>query len=380
MSSHLASSLIFLYFLTGLYGTYAMNLAVLSVAGAIGLFFLVSGAINGLTHLSTSAPRKYALLLLTGIILSTGFLISCIYNTKTDPGFSLLILANFGMTYALLRWQMSPVYAFIPFLGAAGYFLFAIVSGIGANAALAFSDASRNAVSIIMINTCTLFYISLMQRGKRLSVIPALLTAIISVWSMSRTGAVASIILLLGIMSANRANRKKYVLSSIAVVLVAGAMLLSFAPAREKIMEHFSSSDGSIKYLTVSDYAARQSMLERYVDMMNFETFIIGKYLKNTEMYDPHNSFITAHALMGIHAFFLFALILVGLVRTFFTNRVLFTLLFVLSIRAYTDSFYFFGIYEFILFYLVISAFTWERPEEAEESRPIENMETALTR
>lgn len=332
-----------LYFGTGIVGAYANSNEIIAAGISFGLAILMMAMLRTLHH-GFRVERQFAVLLLLLVVILTGFSASSVYHLKFDVGFFLYILASCGAVYAIIVFPIGTLSTTLFVSAASIFFLYNLAQNTDLNEVLGFSQSSRNGISIIMINVTVLYYMMRLKAGKRVNFVPALITFIISSWTLSRSGILSSFLLLTGILYLS--SRKLFI--SLLIIAVGAFIFLIDINALLLSMTYFER----LQDLTDPD---RQNMMRNYFDNINAGTFLFGYYLRNTAMYNPHNSYIQLHSLIGAWAFLVIGIILTALWKALIRNRYYFVLLLTVLLRSATDTVMFFDIYDFILYYLVIT-------------------------
>ena len=100
-------------------------------------------------------------------------------------------------------------------------------------------------------------------------------------------------------------------------------------------------------------------LLVGYLANIDFYTLLIGFNYENLSIIqhlsmNPHNSFIRFHYLTGIFAIYIYYKLCRILIKYLISNRLLLVVLSVLLLRGWTDSLYFFSMYDFVIYYILI--------------------------
>jgi len=270
---------------------------------------------------------------------------------------TLMFLFNGLIAYTLLQHKLNYRVFYISYLIIFCSILVRLNNGVDPNKI--FVNASRNMVSFnVFVNLVLLHYIEYIN-NRRLSFIPVVLMVIISVMSIGRSGIVSALIYLLFIMyyyfRRIPLKHKIPVLVIICfVVLWAGRLLLPIIDDIYKSYFYRLTNKGI-------DYSedVRAEFLRTYIDRLTTISFFFGFNLYTDPYfarvgYNPHNSLLSMHNQMGFMVFPVILLLLLKMMD-FIKNRELFllTVLLLLLLRAWNDSVFFPGSYDFLIFIIL---------------------------
>lgn len=307
--------------------------------------------------LSTNIRRQDVPIYIYVGSLAVFFLISSFICGRTGDRFYfpfLFIVSNVGISLILIRRYVYSWGGYIVFYAVAAYFLMLLLSGIDLS-----GMAGRGAASIAMLGGCIPLYILLSQENKKIDLKPALITLIISIWAVSRSGILSSLVLLLGLLFVRFRTRK-----------IIGGMILFFIMACLFRDALFSFIMNRPFFRNVIDYASTHdvNILEsrrwifwsNYFNNLDVFRLIFGvnvledPWPEGAAMdYNYHNSFIHLHLQTGLMGLITIALILFALFKFYRTNKIYFFLLLSFILRASTDFFVFFSRFDFILFFFI---------------------------
>jgi hypothetical protein len=221
-----------------------------------------------------------------------------------------------------------------------------------------FKMASRNVFSVIAITSTVLVYLISIKQNKIIYVWPALITFLISVLSVGRSGIITSLFLLLSLIYIyiNNSGLKSRV-SLFLFFLIPGLFFVIFnfnqivlflntlEQLEHLVKDGFESAERSIvvySYLNNLDYLTVFTGLN-YADIFIFQ---------HLEM-NPHNSYISLHHYVGFVSIIIFIYILKSLYRYLRSTMIVFCIFLTLLVRAWSDTIFFFSFYDFF-FYLLI--------------------------
>lgn len=221
---------------------------------------------------------------------------------------------------------------------------------------LTFVDISRNAISVTMIMPVILVYIAYHQSTKLIPLWPAIMTFIVCVWAIGRSGIISSGLLLIGIIFLKIIQMRK-LLFKLAIVFSILLFLLFIMLNIEDIISNY------FPYfkLAGTDLTGREEIWNHYFNQIkNPMYFVFGGELDSYMMkwdYNYHNSFITLHYQIGIFAIPVMVAIVISLFRYLLNNKLYFLLLLVLILRINTDYLMFFSCWDFLIYYLLLKNF-----------------------
>ena len=331
--------------------TLIYELLSLAIAFPIGLLGILKGN-------KISFDKNYFFIL--GIILLL-YIILQIANSRSAFN-SIYILTNGLILHTVLRNKLNSTFFYINYWCICLIFLRYLYSGQTANSIL--FSASQNVVSFnIFINLVLLHCIEYIN-SKKLSVLPVLLLVILSIWAVGRAGIIASIAYLIFIMYYTIKDKKLWLkIGSVAGIFIFGMMTYTMYQAEiNNIIDIYFrkfSEENSIDY----SEDPRMEFVKIYLNNMNPLTFFFG-YNYDSEPYflfwskNPHNSFIRAHSFFGFLSFPFFLFLFLRLIKMIRKKEIFFfAVLILLLFRANMDSFFFFGPYDFIVFFLLLYGF-----------------------
>lgn len=234
-------------------------------------------------------------------------------------------------------------------------------SGEGLNSV--FEDASRNTFSIIMLVSTVLLYIIAIKCDHKVNLWPALTTLVISTLAMGRSGIICSLLLFggLGLECFKTMNTTKRLIWVLSLVMPLAFLSIVYV---DTILAVIYNMD-ELEYLLNRGFESdeRSGILEAYLERMNIVTIIIGYNYANIPIIEyfslnPHNSYIRFHSYVGVVSIFFIGLFLKRMIPLYSRYRFLFLLSFVLLLRAWTDSVFFFSMYDFIIYLILFSSYS----------------------
>lgn len=325
------------------------------LTGSPELKYVAAG--GGLTLLAMEmwwVSTKYWTIYLVGALAISGVLFEALV-ARSFAGINALpmVAAHVGIALALLRRKLAIRQVWVLFVLCSGYFGCLILRGISPS--LAFVEASRNHVSVLMIFVTALLYISYVEAGRRIPLLPAAITLFLSFWAIGRAGIAASLLLFCGVLLFTRRRLGHVLLAGlILTVLLATLVRPPF------IALPFVTKPLSLAVDVLQD--PRWSILGRYGEALDVNTLLLGFQPSDLERIAPgvqnlHNSFLLLHFRLGVFGVFIAIVIALGLWRACMARSFYSVLLLSIVIRACADTIMLpAGLFDFVLYYLVISS------------------------
>jgi len=187
--------------------------------------------------------------------------------------------------------------------------------------------------------------------NKRIDVLPALITFLICLISLSRSNIICAFLLLGGVLLY---IFKNYSILKKAVFLIGVFLLLSLT-----VYLSYDFLESSLQRFDERGFESteRSLFLNSYIEKLNLNSFLFGITSEQYPFFllngNFHNSFLGGHSSFGI-LFVVFLLFIIQLIiRKTFTAFFLVILALVLLIRSFTDTIMFIGDFDFIFFVLL---------------------------
>lgn len=287
------------------------------------------------------------LIVLTGIC-------SVVYNQNMRVGNFVSTILYIGMAMIMLKYKMNHDVIRIMFYGLSAFFLYKMF--IGESSSEILYHVSRNYISVLMITNLNLLYLSDIDNNKPITLTPAILCFIISIWGIGRGGIIVSGLLLGGIalvkiFSKLSGEQRKILIIALGSLFVVFIIILINT---DFVSKYF------VAFQTKGMKTPRTFIYEEYLSAakQTFMNLIFGPPMKNMNVSDVysrnfHNSFIQMHAYYGL----VFSIVVIFLLFNslmFFAKRkdyVFVILILTLSMRAFTDRLFFSGYAEPLLYY-----------------------------
>lgn len=316
----------------------------------------------GLIFLNTRIRNDYFQIYIYAVILALSFLVSSLFVWRTDwriftPIY--FMASGFGMAMILVRGKVYSWGGYIIFYSLSFYFLILMFTGVSGFSALKY--CSHNGISIVILIACISLYIILSNENKKISLVPAVFTALISIWGIGRSGIISSLILLFGLFFVTfQAKAKNFFILIIFIsylIYLFQEAFLGFA------IDYLYAGNAIENYIirvgTLED-EVRIGMWSNYFYNLDIFRFVFGVNVvedpwsdKVINEYNYHNSFISFHSQTGLMGLITIVILIFSLFSFFRTNKVFFFLLLALILRIFTDNVMFFGRFDFIIYFFI---------------------------
>jgi hypothetical protein len=317
----------------------------------LGLFALIL--------LSIRIRREYVPIYIFAGFLVISFLVSSLFVSRTERigHVVLFIVFNAGIAMILLRGYVYSWGGYIVFYGLCIYFVVLMLAGVKPEDALV---CSHNGISMMMLVACISLYIILSMENKNIDLIPALITLLISIWAIGRSGIVSSIVLLVGLFFLKLRAKPKYIYIVLIFLFVA---YLFRDVLYMSAMDHPFFRNAIDRFLlrsTEEGPDARVAIWANYFNNLDILRVIFGANVLTDPWpegkvlaYNYHNSFINLHLQTGFMGLMVMALIIFSLFNFYRTNQVFLILFLTVLVRWSTDIGLFFESWDFIPFFFI---------------------------
>jgi hypothetical protein len=352
-------------FFTILFSLYlALSLIRFNWPAHLFMSFIITGlGISALILLSIRIRREYVPIYIFVGFLVTSFLVSSLFVSRTERigHVVLFIVFNAGIAMILLRGYVYSWGAYIVFYGLVGYFLMLMLSGIGARDALV---CSHNGISVMLLAACIPLYIILIMENKKIDLIPAFITLLISIWGIGRSGIVSCFVLLLGLLFVRLRAKPKYIHIGIIFSIIFLIISYLFFDVLSAILINSSFFSNAIDNYLARNMETRPSerivMWTNYFNNLDISRILFGVNVLEDPWpdgerlaYNYHNTFINLHLQTGFMGLIVIVLMIFSLFKYFSTNKVFFFLLLAVILRWSTDIGLFFESWDFIPFFFI---------------------------
>ena len=348
-------------FFTILFSLY-FALMLISFIWAIDMTFYISTALGfcALILLSTRIRREHILMyIFAGFLVASFLVLSLVVGRAKGAIFVpfLFIVSNFGIAMILLRGYVYSWGGYIVFYSLTIYFLSLKLAGL--NIADVMKFCSWNGISMVMLLAAISLYIILRMENKKIDLKPAILTLIISIWAVGRSGIISSFVLLLGLIFVKFRAKPKYL-----VIIFLFIALLSYALLTSKIDYYLfdAEEENAIRHFATSETwdPERERIWTNYYNNLDISRIIFGVNVAEDPWprgeflaYNYHNAFIFLHAQTGFMGLITMALMIFSIFKFYRINQVFLILLLTLILRSSTDVVIFFGRFDFIPFFFI---------------------------
>jgi hypothetical protein len=327
----------------------------------------------GLFALSTvRIDRKLQALILVCISsLLISFFISSILNTRVDRIIQNLffILASSGIALLLTTRLVSLWAVSIAFWGLSSYFILLILLSVDPMQAI---FTSQNGISQMILIAAISYYLVSNRLNKKISLKPAFVTLIISIWGVGRSGILVGLILLFGLFFLKSESKIVRTILFTFAMLFIFFMAIPFYGSSGQVDFFYGFFNDSFFEMAISNYAKTfdSSYTERgdiylhYFQNLDLFKFFFGvnpmnEYWPNGEFlaYNYHNSFITLHSQTGFFGLIIILLLIIAFFTFIKRDKVYSLLILALLLRWSTDSYLFFEFFDFIPLFFIFMLF-----------------------
>jgi hypothetical protein len=312
--------------------------------------------------LSIRIRKRYISIYIFAGFLVTSFLISSLFVSRTERigHVVLFIVFNTGIAMILLRGYVYSWGGYIVFYGLVGYFLMLMFAGVGPRETLV---CSYNGISMMMLIACISLYIILSMENKKIDLKPALITLLISIWGIGRSGIGSSFVLLLGLLFIRLRAKQKYIYIGIITLFITLFIAYLYRDGLFMFaMDHSFFRNAIDLYLARSMEGPdpRIAMWTNYFNNLDIFRVIFGANVLTDPWpqgqlfaYNYHNSFINLHSQTGFMGLIVLALIIFSLFKFYRTNQLFLFLFLTVILRWSTDIGLFFESWDFIPFFFI---------------------------
>lgn len=323
-------------------------------------FILMGIGLFSLLLLSNKIPRAYVPIYIFVGILVISFIVSSLFVSRTERigHVIIFIVSNAGIAMILLRGYVYSWGGYIVFYSLVGFYLRLILLSFDPNYAL--KVVSHNGISMMMLVACISLYIILSIENKKIDLKPALITLLISIWGIGRSGIASSFVLLFGLLFHRIRAKPKY------IFLVIVSLFIGFL----FVNSLFTFVMGHSLFRNAMDFYSVRSMevgpdirvviWKNYFNNLDIFRVVFGVNVLTDPWsrgevlaYNYHNSFINLHLQTGFMGLIVIVLIILSLFKFFRKNQVFFFLFLTVILRWSTDIGLFFESWDFIPFFFI---------------------------
>lgn len=352
------------FFFTILFSLY-LTLSLFSFILAIKVVTLIPVLLGllALILLSTRIKREYVPIYIFMAFLAVSFLISSLIVGRA--GYNLyhpifFIVSSPGIAMILIRRYVYSWGGYVVFYSLAVYFFILMATNNSINVTL----NSYNGISIVMLVACISLYIIMSMENKKIDLKPALITLVISIWGVGRSGIASSFVLLLGLLFVKLRPHRKYLYIAIIILFLSFFFTYWFFDDLYKLAMNFSIPRNAIDYNVQrwmrKESDARFTFWANYFSNLDISRLIFGVNVLEDPWpegeineYNYHNSFIHLHLQTGFMGVLTLVLLIFAVFKFYRTNKVFLILLLTLILRSSTDFFLFFSRFDFIPYFFI---------------------------
>lgn len=288
-------------------------------------------------------------------VMTIGYFLQVYFIKNRSFVFFILVATYFSLGLLIIKSKLNINIMKFSFIVHVLFFSIHIIIGDNPNELF---SISQNVISSIMMVQCTIVYISEYQNGKNITILPALITVLISAWAGGRAGFLCSLLILFSVIIFSK-NKKEITIGKIMFIVSLSIVLL--------VLIKFVFSDFFIQILNrLTDQgiveSVRSELIERYFYRISLEDIILGRNLAFDPLYrfvslNTHNSYLQLHAIYGL---FGIIAIFFGLIKqiSIYIKSKNFLLLFILItilIRIFSETHAFTNFMDPIIYWLIFN-------------------------
>jgi len=216
------------------------------------------------------------------------------------------------------------------FYGITSYFIALMLFGVDSRYVL--SASSYNGISMMMLVSCISLYAISGLQNRNVDLFPAILTFIVCVWAIGRSGILASCILLLGMFLQKKIIfQSRTTFLSVIMLLIVGIVLFVNKQFLLSITD-FMAGDAIENYLVrTGQEEPRFIFWKNYFDNLDLYRLVFGSNLHfdfrpdgKIYAYNYHSTWINLHAQTGFMSLLIFSFLFRALIQYLKTNRLFF--------------------------------------------------------
>jgi hypothetical protein len=269
-----------------------------------------------------------------------------------------LLVVNLGFAYVLnfekLSFKITSIYAI--FLALFCFYL--MISGVNPNEV--FEHSSRNIFSVLLLEATTLLYIVFIQERNsldRFPLWPAVLSFVVSVWAIGRSGILSTGFLLCGVIFVNFLKSRRKIRYLFFVSIVVTLVLILFVSWQREsftlVISRFSTEGLKESHrVGIATHYFRQIAEKPYRLLFGYNVQF-DQFLSTVWKSNLHNSYLKLHSIIGIGAIGLLFFIIRGIYKKGKRCTLFWFIGGALLLRAATDTVFLFGPTDFLFFYFL---------------------------
>ena len=223
-----------------------------------------------------------------------------------------------------------------------------------------FAGLSENYVSILMIGNVILIACIELRQQEKISLSPSLFGLVLSLLTYGRSGILCAFLLFLIVCYLRfllLSKIEKGIIFSLTCLLVVFVFLKYY----DLLIDFFNNVELFTKFQERGlKSPSRGILIDEYLNHLNYNTILLGYKFDNNPWFihyglNPHNSYIRFHYTIGFSAIIVFVFLFFNICKLYRRKHtILIAMLFIMMIRAFTDSFLFLGFYDFLVFYIFL--------------------------
>lgn len=260
------------------------------------------------------------------------------------------------VSFVLLNKRVSLIPLKITFYLTAFYFYYqCVILEVLADELFMFSAGGMMA-SILFSISIPIQLLDYRNNG-RVSIIPPIVVFIVSIYSISRTALICSILfLLINLLVISFGNKKLRILGLLFLVIV---VFVSYKWILQSL-DDISALEiyNKFEYMGM-DSSSREDIWKVYFNDLDLGTFFLGRNVDKTHLIlgfaNTHNSFIQLHSQIGILSFIFIFYFIKSCIYYIRKDIYVFGLLLVLVLRCSFDTLFFFNIYDFAIIIFMLN-------------------------
>ena len=325
-------------------------------------FLLIFAGLSSLGLVSLRFTPRLASSYFVMLVLILSFCLSSLLVSRYERigHVIMFILTSSGIAMIMVRRQVYSWAGYAIYYPIAAYFIIKIMSGASPDNVL---PCSHNGVSMLMLVATICYYVVLYAERKKTDIWPALLTLIISIWGIGRSGVLSSMLILFGLLVMKYGQKRKYVYA----IMFIGVILFIYQLSNrlEFIDSGLYYGNAYNKFIAMGAQKGpevRVNIWENYFYNLNAFRVLFGANILTDPWpegeslaFDYHNSFIHLHSQTGIYGLFLMALAFISLIYYYQVNQLLLFLFGALIVRWSTDMGMFFESWDFLFYYFIFN-------------------------
>lgn len=324
--------------------------------------FLMGGALAGYYKCLAGRRRFYPLPVFALTLTLLWLAAFTAHSAYRNYGLSDLFytLCYIGISFLLLQNTYSHAVSLGLYGVTAGSILLRIVQGADKDMILLAN--SRNYISVLLLSTMLLYYISCHDKKKPVLVTPVLLFFYINIYATGRGGIIVSAFLTLGILLYKYLrieNGRKKVLMGMLMIIVLMSAGFCLAASERFSLESYLQQSFDAFFSRGADSNGRFEIWGTFLKN-NGKSLIAYLFASDASLARPdgnlHNSFLQAYAAFGFIGFIVTAVMLIrAFIKGLKEKDFLWLVLFIgLMMRAFTDKVFFQGYCEIYLYYFLL--------------------------